>query len=322
MRIDKSYGFLAFRSNKNIDEMLFLEREEGFLDVPKGHMNEGETGDEARSRELFEETGLRAKMIIPGFGITLEYSLGRDLGKVKKLSYLLLCEVDGKPRLSHEHRGIRWLSEGRVMRSDESFVGNGKQEILKGFKYLKRYKKMQEINSDYSRLPDMVDGWKLSRNFVPGNGNLMASLMLVGQAPGAEEDKLGKPFIGRSGRLLDRLIGLAGMERSDLYITSVVQFFPPGNRMPTQQEVDECMPFLRKQIAVVKPSIIVTLGALSSHSLASVDKIATNHGIPIMSEGIVYFPSLHPAAGVRFKKNVALLEGDFKSLGRLLSQRA
>ena len=318
MESDFSYGFIAFRVKGTKPELLFLRRREGFLDVPKGHLENGESQMQAALREMREETGLVPNEIIKGFRMKAEYSMGRDIGKKAKHILLYLCRISGEPSVSSEHSGFEWLSEEEMRKSDESFVGNAKEGLMEAFEYIRRNQAIEKINSEYSRLPKLTPGWSLSRNFVPGTGNLLAGVMLVGQAPGAEEDRSGVPFVGRSGKLLDRLISIAGLVREELYITSVVQFFPPKNRLPSREETALCLPYLRRQIEVIKPRVIVTLGALSSYSLVGVERIALNHGVPVIQDGITYFPSLHPAAGIRFKKNVALLEKDFKDLGKLI----
>lgn len=315
---DFSYGFIAFRIKGTKTELLFLRRKEGFLDVPKGHQEKGESQMQAALREMREETGLVPERIIKGFRMNAEYSLGRDKGKRVKHILLYLCRISGEPTVSSEHSGFEWLSEDEIRRSNESFIGNAKAGLMEAFDYIRRNEAIEKLNSEYSRLPDLHKGWSLSRNFVPGTGNLLAGVMLVGQAPGAEEDRSGVPFVGRSGKLLDRLISIAGLVREELYITSVVQFFPPKNRLPSREETALCLPFLRRQIEIIKPRVIVTLGALSSYSLAGVERIALNHGVPVIQDEVTYFPSLHPAAGIRFKKNVALLEKDFKELGKLI----
>src|SRR5271154_3141943 len=106
---------------------------------------------------------------------------------------------------------------------------------------------MKKLNSKYKRLPALIKGWSLSRRFVPGEGPLTAKVMLIGQAPGRTEDELLRPFIGTSGKFLDTLIGMAGLERKSVYICSVVQYFPPKNRIPTDEEIEACNGFLLRQ---------------------------------------------------------------------------
>ena len=93
-----------------------------------------------------------------------------------------------------------------------------------------------------------------------GVGNPEARLMFVGEGPGADEDAQGEPFVGRAGQLLDRIIGAMGLSRAEVYIANVVKCRPPGNRDPEPEEQETCLPFLRKQIGIIKPEVIVTLG--------------------------------------------------------------
>jgi DNA polymerase len=104
-------------------------------------------------------------------------------------------------------------------------------------------------------------------NLVFSDGNPTAGLVLVGEAPGAEEDLTGKPFVGASGQFLDRMLASVGLDRTQLLITNLIPWRPPGNRPPTESEVLMCLPFLRRHLALAKPRIVVTLGALSTHAL-------------------------------------------------------
>lgn len=179
---------------------------------------------------------------------------------------------------------------------------------------------MGRINSTYRMLPSRDKNWDLSRNFVPGEGPLDAEVMLIGQAPGRNEDIERRPFIGTSGKFLDRLINLAGLERESVYICSVVQFFPPENRMPTEKEVELCRAFLFEQIRVVNPKFVVLLGSLSCKTVMNVDRVATNHGKVIRESGRTYFISMHPAAAVRIRTKIPLMEEDFRKFGRLMAR--
>ena len=102
-------------------------------------------------------------------------------------------------------------------------------------------------------------------NVVPGEGNPNADLMFIGEGPGQEEDRQGRPFVGRSGELLTRMIHAIGIERSETYICNVIKCRPPGNRNPRPEEVLACSPFLREQIRSIWPDIIVTLGNPATH---------------------------------------------------------
>ena len=182
----------------------------------------------------------------------------------------------------------------------------------------RRKSKMASINREYAKLPEGRK-WSLSRRLVEGEGQLDSEVMVIGQAPGRFEDISGRPFIGASGRLLDRLLGLAGLKREEVYITSVVQFFPPKNRKPSDSEIAKCMPFLERQIEVIRPKVVVLLGAVSAGTLVGKGKVMSEHGSFVEKDGIMYFVTLHPAAGVRIKKNIPVLEDDFRLLGRKIA---
>jgi DNA polymerase len=106
-------------------------------------------------------------------------------------------------------------------------------------------------------------------HLVFADGNPDAGLVLVGEAPGAEEDLSGKPFVGASGKFLDRMLASVGLDRSRYLITNLIPWRPPGNRAPTDAEVLMCLPFLQRHLALLRPRIVVTLGALSTHSGAA-----------------------------------------------------
>jgi DNA polymerase len=134
---------------------------------------------------------------------------------------------------------------------------------------------------------------------VPGEGAPDADVMLVGEAPGKSEDEQGRPFVGRSGKLLDELLAAAGLERGDVYITNVVKARPPGNRDPKPAEVAHWMPYLERQIELVRPRLIVPLGRHALAHFAPDAKISQVHGQRMTAGGHTLFPMFHPAAGLR-----------------------
>src|SRR4029077_17370119 len=109
------------------------------------------------------------------------------------------------------------------------------------------------------------------KQIVFGVGNPRADIMFVGEGPGADEDQQGEPFVGRAGQLLNNMITAMGIRREDVYIANVVKCRPPGNRTPEREECDTCPPFLMRQIAVVKPKIVVALGAVAAKTLLGVN---------------------------------------------------
>ncbi len=155
-------------------------------------------------------------------------------------------------------------------------------------------------------------------NPVPGEGNARARVMLIGEAPGAQEDRLGRPFVGASGKLLDQLLLLAGLQRADVFIANVVKHRPPENRDPLPAEIAACRPFLLRQLAVINPAFIVTLGRHAAGRWLPNSKITHIHGQPHTVGARVVVPMLHPATALYQRSNLALLEADFRALGALI----
>lgn len=170
---------------------------------------------------------------------------------------------------------------------------------------------IRKLNLEYGKLPSSISNWQLSKTFVPAEGPATAKVMLIGQAPGRNEDIQRRPFIGTSGKFLDRLIGIAGLERKNVYICSVVQFFPPKNRIPNDEEIDLCKQFLERQIKIIDPKIIILLGSLSCKTVLGVDKIMKVHGTAVKKDGRTFLLSMHPAAAIRIRTKIPIMEKDF-----------
>jgi uracil-DNA glycosylase len=131
---------------------------------------------------------------------------------------------------------------------------------------------------------------------VFGVGSPHARLMFVGEGPGADEDRQGEPFVGRAGQLLTKMIEAMGYRREDVYIANVVKCRPPGNRNPEPEEMDACEPFLRAQIAAVRPSVIVALGKIAAQTLLrDTTPITRLRGRWSTYEGVKLMPTFHPA---------------------------
>jgi uracil-DNA glycosylase len=156
-------------------------------------------------------------------------------------------------------------------------------------------------------------------HLVPGEGAADAAVMVVGEAPGKNEDEQGRPFVGRAGRLLDELLAEAGLEREQVFITNVVKARPPGNRDPRKPEVLHHMPWLEAQLALIRPRLVVPLGR---HALAhfSDQKIAVVHGLEIEERGRTLFPLYHPAAALYNPLLRTTLFEDARALGAALSE--
>jgi uracil-DNA glycosylase len=160
---------------------------------------------------------------------------------------------------------------------------------------------------------------------VFGAGNANADLMFVGEAPGAEEDRQGLPFVGRAGQLLSELLGEIGLRREDVFIANVLKSRPPGNRDPLPNEIEACQPYLWKQIALIQPRVIATLGNFATKLLSgSQTGITRVRGVPqqhtLGGRAVFLFPVFHPAAALRTPAVKAQLREDFQKLPSLLAE--
>ncbi len=149
---------------------------------------------------------------------------------------------------------------------------------------------------------------------VPGSGNANASIMFIGEAPGASEDEQGVPFVGRSGQYLNYLLNQIGLSRPDVFITNVVKCRPPSNRDPKSDEIEACKDYLARQIDTINPEVIVTVGRFSMARYFPKAKISNIHGQPKYENGRAYYPIYHPAAALRNPGLKRDMEEDFKRL--------
>jgi len=142
--------------------------------------------------------------------------------------------------------------------------------------------------------------WQGAKNAVLGEGPTNAEVMLVGQNPGAEEDKTGKPFVGRAGKFLNKVLAKNGFNREDLFITNIVKHTSPKNRKPLPDEIAACAPYLEEHIRTIKPKIVVLMGTVAWQA-------------PRV-EGVEYVETYHPSAAMRFTKMRKKFEEDFSAL--------
>jgi uracil-DNA glycosylase family 4 len=152
---------------------------------------------------------------------------------------------------------------------------------------------------------------------VPGEGSAEAEVMFVGEAPGANEDRLGRPFVGRAGMLLEELLAEAGLAREDVWITNVVKARPPKNRDPKSAEVAHCMPWLEAEVELIAPRVIVPLGRHALRHFAPHAKIAEVHGTLL---GDRLFPLYHPAAAMYNRSLRETLFSDARELRATLER--
>ena len=162
-------------------------------------------------------------------------------------------------------------------------------------------------------------------NVVFGSGNADAQLMFVGEAPGAEEDRQGLPFVGRAGALLTELLGEIGMSRGQVWITNVLRCRPPGNRDPQPIEIESCQPYTHRQVELIEPRVIATLGNFATKLLTgSRVGISRVRGTPqvheIAGRTVFLMPLFHPAAALRTPSLVDTLREDFAKLPELLER--
>ena len=157
---------------------------------------------------------------------------------------------------------------------------------------------------------------------MPGEGDGAAEVMLVGEAPGASEDREGRPFVGRAGGLLDVALEAAGLERAAVFITNVLKARPPGNRDPRRAEVAHSLPWLEAQLALVQPRLVVTLGRHALTHFAPREKISLVHGRLLTGRGRAIYPLHHPAAALRTRDIRDTLLADARRLPRALEEIA
>ena len=153
---------------------------------------------------------------------------------------------------------------------------------------------------------------------VPGEGAEDADLLLIGEAPGFNEDQQGRPFVGAAGGFLDDLLRSIGLTRSDVYIANVIKCRPPGNRDPLPGEIMACKPWLDQQIELIQPKVIVTLGRFSLARYFPNETIGKVHGKPRTIGGVLCFPMYHPAAALHQGSLRKVIEEDMLRLPELI----
>jgi uracil-DNA glycosylase len=146
--------------------------------------------------------------------------------------------------------------------------------------------------------------WRGARNAVPGEGPAHARLMLVGQNPGREEDKTGRPFVGRSGKYLDEVLAANGIRRAEIFITGLVKHVSPHNRRPRADEIKACLSYLVEQMEIISPAVVLLMGEVAWKAPRK--------------EGVRYIETYHPAAAMRFPKARKRFELDLRKLTAIL----
>jgi DNA polymerase len=146
--------------------------------------------------------------------------------------------------------------------------------------------------------------WQNAKCAVPGEGPANAQVVFVGQNPGAEEDKVGRPFVGRAGKFLNKMLAANGIERNGVFITNIVKHVTPQNRVPMPDEVSACIPYLAAQIDAIRPKTVVLMGKVAWQAPRK--------------RGVLYLETVHPSAAMRFTKMRCRFEKDFETLASRL----
>ncbi len=155
---------------------------------------------------------------------------------------------------------------------------------------------------------------------VPGEGPENAEIMFIGEAPGRNEDQQGRPFVGPAGQFLEHLLDIINLKRQQVYITNVVKSRPPGNRDPLPDEISACRPWLNRQIEIINPRMIVTLGRYSMAMFFPGKSISRIHGTAQKHNNIIYFAMYHPAAALHQQSLRHSIEEDMLKIPSLLAQ--
>lgn len=160
--------------------------------------------------------------------------------------------------------------------------------------------------------------WRKATNAVLGEGDPNAKVVFIGEAPGYNEDRLGRPFVGQAGKLLDEILLSIGLSREKIFITNVVKHRPPENRDPESAEIAACKVWLDQQLGVIKPKVVVTLGRYSLERYIPKARITALHGQPTLVKDEVVIPMYHPAAALRNKLVLETMKRDFQDNAEFL----
>jgi len=157
---------------------------------------------------------------------------------------------------------------------------------------------------------------------VPGVGPSNAEIIFIGEAPGFHEDQQGLPFVGAAGNFLDELLESIGLKREEVFIANVIKCRPPGNRDPLPEEIEACKPYLDRQIELIQPKLVVTLGRFSMARAFPKARISHIHGQPRKVGGVIYYPMYHPAAALHQPSLRRTVEEDMRRIPELIVQAA
>ena len=169
------------------------------------------------------------------------------------------------------------------------------------------------------RCPQLAQG---RTNTVPGDGPDDAEIMFIGEAPGFHEDRQAIPFVGAAGKFLAQLLATIDMKRQDVFICNMLKCRPPSNRDPLPQELTNCRPFLDRQMEIIKPKIVITLGRFAMSKFLHGVSISQVHGQPFKRNDRLFIPMFHPAAALHQPRYRSLIEQDFLKIPDILAEMA
>ena len=178
---------------------------------------------------------------------------------------------------------------------------------------------LEELAAVIRQCP-LCDLSKTRTKAVPGDGPADAELMFIGEGPGFHEDRQGRPFVGAAGQFLDEMLASIGLQRRQVFVTNVVKCRPPNNRDPLPAEIAACAPYIDKQIALIRPLVIVTLGRHSMARFFPGEKISAIHGTARVADGQTVVALYHPAAALHQQSLRHTLEEDFRKLPRFVEE--
>ena len=189
--------------------------------------------------------------------------------------------------------------------------------IFATIKTMDKQKALDEISAQVKKC-ELCGLCKTATNGVPGEGDPDSEVIFIGEAPGSNEDQQGRPFVGKAGKLLEFMLKQIGYDRSEVWIGNIIKHRPPDNRDPLPEEIMACKPYLTKQIEIIQPKVIVTLGRFSMSYFLPNETISNAHGKPYNLQRYFLYPVYHPAAGLRNGNIKKELIKDFLKIPEIL----
>jgi DNA polymerase len=185
-----------------------------------------------------------------------------------------------------------------------------------------KQEQLDRIKADIVKNNICPDLAKAATHMVFGEGSPDAAIVFIGEAPGRNEDVQGRPFIGAAGKFLNEMLELIGLNREDVYITSILKYRPPNNRDPLPGEKEAFLPYLQAQLDVIQPSLVVTLGRHSTNCFLPDLQISKVHGQPHQHKGQIFLPLYHPAAALYNGKMRQVIIDDFMHIPRIIKHNS